>query len=83
VREPTNCVKEYDFRNHYVSRDIKPENIHFNGASSDSKLKLIDTSREFDKKNPMQKRLGTVSLVIFSFNNMVNLSGSNFNPKTY
>lgn len=44
-----------------VHRDLKPENLLFVSADENSKLKIIDfgTSRKFDPKKRMTKRLGT------------------------
>lgn len=45
-----------------VHRDLKPENLLFVSNSPEAKLKVIDfgTSRKFDPKKRMTKRLGTV-----------------------
>lgn len=43
-------------------RDLKPENLLFENEKKNSQLKVIDfgTSRKFDGKKKMSKRLGTV-----------------------
>jgi calcium-dependent protein kinase len=44
-----------------VHRDLKPENLLFVSPDENSKIKIIDfgTSRKFDPKKRMTKRLGT------------------------
>jgi len=51
----------YCHNNNIVHRDLKPENLLLDSKSKDAKIKLIDfgTSRKFDSKKKMTKRLGT------------------------
>lgn len=53
----------YCHANNIVHRDLKPENLLFENEKKNSSLKVIDfgTSRKFDSKKKMSKRLGTVS----------------------
>lgn len=48
-----------------MHRDLKPENLLFVSDKPDANLKVIDfgTSRKFDPKKRMTKRLGTVSKI--------------------
>jgi calcium-dependent protein kinase len=51
---------KFEFKKNY--RDLKPENLLFMSKDPEAKLKVIDfgTSRKFDNKKRMTKRLGTV-----------------------
>ena len=49
-----------------MHRDLKPENLLFDSDKKNATLKVIDfgTSRKFDNKKKMSKRLGTVNIFI-------------------
>lgn len=53
----------------FFNRDLKPENLLLDSKKVSASIKVIDfgTSRKFDNKKKMSKRLGTVLKFFLQF----------------